>query len=228
MGVDIGHDWLITKAGLRAQLGIESYVTGQLLVELEFRPDTDVVLRGVNAAYPEIPTITSNLQQLLDNIERWMSDVQSDLDIGEISQRLVSALEGIDEIAHSSDLRDSLAALNALLSDEVTQELAMSIDAALADLRNTLGEAGALFQSADRNLDDLMEEMQPALQSLNAALIEAERTLGAASAQLDGDSPQIYQLQSTLRELEGAAIAIREFFDYLERNPESLIRGKKQ
>ncbi len=228
MGVGIGHDWLISKAGLRAQLDIESFVTGQLLVELEFRPDTDVVLRGVNAEYPEIPTITSNLQQMLDNLERWMSDVQSDLDIGEVSTRLVSALQGLDELAHSTDLRDSLAGLNALLNDEATQNLAVSIDAAIAELRETLGEAGDLFQNADRGLDDLMEDIQPALQSLNSALLEAERVLVAAGAQLDGDSPQIYQLQSTLRELEGAAIAIREFFDYLERNPEALIRGKKQ
>jgi paraquat-inducible protein B len=228
MGVGIGHDWLISKAGLRAQLDIESFVTGQLFVELEFRPDTDMVLRGVNAGYPEIPTITSNLQQMLDNLERWMSDVQSDLDIGEISTRLVSALQGLDELAHSSDLRDSLAGLNALLNDEATQNLAVSIDAVVADFRETLGEASELFRSADRDLDVLISEITPALRSLNAALVEADRVLTAAGAQLDGDSPQIYQLQSTLRELEGASIAIREFFDYLERNPEALIRGKKQ
>ena len=157
-----------------------------------------------------------------------MSDVQSDLDIGEISTRLVSALQGLDELAHSSDLRDSLAGLNALLNDEATQNLAVSIDAVVADFRETLGEASELFRSADRDLDVLISEITPALRSLNAALVEADRVLTAAGAQLDGDSPQIYQLQSTLRELEGASIAIREFFDYLERNPEALIRGKKQ
>ena len=52
--------------------------------------------------------------------------------------------------------------------------------------------------------------------------------LATARGQIDGSSPQVYQLEATLRELEGAAIAIREFFDYLERNPESLIRGKQQ
>ena len=34
MQVEIGHDWLVDKAGLRAQLDLESFVTGQLLVEL--------------------------------------------------------------------------------------------------------------------------------------------------------------------------------------------------
>jgi hypothetical protein len=37
----------------------------------------------------------------------------------------------------------------------------------------------------------------------------------------------MYQLQATLQELESAALAIREFFDLMERNPESLISGKK-
>ena len=55
----------------------------------------------------------------------------------------------------------------------------------------------------------------------------AEATLDAARLQLRGDSEQVYQLQSTLKEVEGAAAALREFFDYLERNPEALIKGKQ-
>ena len=57
--------------------------------------------------------------------------------------------------------------------------------------------------------------------------ITAESTLNAARLQLRGDSEQVYQLQSTLKEVEGAAAALREFFDYLERNPEALIQGKQ-
>ena len=186
-----------------------------------------MILRGVNPEYPEIPTITSNLQQMLDNLERWMTDLQSDLNLGEISKRLESALRGFDELAHSSDLRQSLAGLNHFLNDQSTQELTHTLNEVLKELEQTAEQFTSFLETAERDVDQLYEDAAPAIASLNSALQEAENMLVAARLQLDGDSPQVYQIQSTLRELEGAAIAIREFFDYLERNPEALLRGKQ-
>ena len=226
--VSIGHDWLIDKAGLRAQLGVESFITGQLLIELAFRPDTLAQLRGVDSDLPEIPTVRSNMQELLDNLQDWMADIQSGIDISEIGERVESILEGIDELAHSGDLRASLAGLNELINDESLQNLSASLDTVLADLQTTLREATRLFRDAGGDVDGLVTDLKPAIAGLTATLAEAESVLAAARAQLDGTSPQIYQLESTLRELEGAAIAVREFFDYLERNPEALIRGKQR
>jgi len=228
MEVSIGHDWLIDKAGLRAQLGVESFITGQLLIELAFRPDTLAQLRGVDSDLPEIPTVRSNMQELLDNLQDWMADIQSGIDISEIGERVESILEGIDELAHSGDLRASLAGLNELINDESLQNLSASLDTVLADLQTTLREATRLFRDAGGDVDGLVTDLKPAIAGLTATLAEAESVLAAARAQLDGTSPQIYQLESTLRELEGAAIAVREFFDYLERNPEALIRGKQR
>lgn len=228
MRVEIGHEWLIYRAGLRAQLDIESYITGQLVIELAFHPESPAELRGVHEELPEIPTIRSNLQQMLDNIERWIADVQSDVDLGEIAGRLESVLRGIDEVVHSGDLRESLAGLNALLNDEDLQGLAASLDASLAELRSTLADARGFVSGAEDDIDTLVKDIRPVIGRLTAAIVEAEHLLAAARDQIDGSSPQAYQLESTLRELEGAAIAIREFFDYLERNPESLIRGKQR
>jgi paraquat-inducible protein B len=228
MEVSIGHDWLIDKAGLRAQLGIESFITGQLLIELSFRPDTIPRLRGVDNEYPEIPTVRSNMQELLDNLEDWVSDLQGGIDISEIGKRVESILQGLDELAHSNDLRDSLTGLNELLNDDAMQGLSAAFESVLADLRVTLSEANRLFRNTEDDIDALARDLTPAIASLTSALVEAESMLAAARDQLDGTSPQVYQLESTLRELEGAAIAIREFFDYLERNPEALIRGKQR
>ena len=61
-----------------------------------------------------------------------------------------------------------------------------------------------------------------------AALDEAEQTLSVARSQLKGDSQQLYRLSATLDELERAARSVREFFDYMERNPESFLRGKPE
>ena len=47
-----------------------------------------------------------------------------------------------------------------------------------------------------------------------------------AGNQLSGDSEQIEALRATIHDIQGAARALRDFFDYLERNPEALLRGK--
>ena len=55
---------------------------------------------------------------------------------------------------------------------------------------------------------------------------EIKSTLADLRFQLQGESPQAYQLGRTLKEVESAARALREFLDLLEIKPESLIRGK--
>ena len=49
--------------GLRAQLETQSLVTGQLLVQLGFHPDTPVRLVGEQTDIPELPTVPTTLQQ---------------------------------------------------------------------------------------------------------------------------------------------------------------------
>ena len=69
---------------------------------------------------------------------------------------------------------------------------------------------------------------EPVIERLAATLEEARLVLVSARAQLEGEAVQAYQLGETLREIEGAARALRELLDYLDRNPEAVLRGKKQ
>lgn len=228
MSTVIDHDTLILQAGLRATLAIESFVTGQLRVELVLRPETMPVMVGVDTPYPEIPTITSNIQELLDRVQNWFTDMQENVDFGALSRQLTGTLEGIEDLATSPDLRRSLAGINQLVNDEDTQQLSASLQLTLERLRETSADASRLFRDADAGVDVLTADLQGVLRSLNAALGEAEQTLAAAKVQLRGDSEQFYQLRETLDELQRAAKAVREFFDYVERNPEALLRGKQE
>ena len=53
----------LVEAGLRAQLALQSLITGQLRVDLDFYPGTPVQLVGADESLPEIPTIQSDLGQ---------------------------------------------------------------------------------------------------------------------------------------------------------------------
>jgi paraquat-inducible protein B len=223
----IPHDELIQQAGLRAQLEIESFVTGQLLVRLDLRPDTPIGLTGIESDYPEIPTIRSDIQELLARMQRWLANIRDNVDVDALAEGVTNALNGIAALTNSPDLHESLAGLSELVNDEDVQNLGTSMRQALDDVSSAASEATALFRNADAEIEDVAADLQPALKRLGETLLAAERTLDAARLQLRGDSEQVYQLQSTLKEVEGAAAALREFFDYLERNPEALIQGKQ-
>jgi paraquat-inducible protein B len=64
---EVGIERLL-KAGLKAQLNTTSFVTGQLQVDLDLRPDVKVPPTGGDLGVPEIPAIPSQLQALKDEL----------------------------------------------------------------------------------------------------------------------------------------------------------------
>jgi len=224
----IPHERLIRDAGLRAQLEIESFVTGQLMVRLDLRPDTPIRMTGIESEHPEIPTIRSDIQELLARMQQWLSNLRDNVDVDALAEGLTNSLTGFASLTTSPDLYEALEGLNALVNDPDVQDLAAALKTALNDVSMAATEATELFRSADEGIDSVATDLGPVLEKLGDTLRTAERTLEAARLQLRGDSEQVYQLQSTLQEVEGAAAALREFFDYLERNPEALLRGKQE
>jgi paraquat-inducible protein B len=99
----------IVDAGLRAQLNAESFVTGQLLVDLDFHRETPPLYRTENPPYTEIPTIPSDIQEVVEKVQRLIADIQESVDIGELAEDVESILDGVDELVNSPDIRESLA-----------------------------------------------------------------------------------------------------------------------
>jgi paraquat-inducible protein B len=102
------------------------------------------------------------------------------------------------------------------------------MNAALDELRLAATATRDLIQDANEGIGVLTADLKPVLDQLYGVLNEAEQAISAAKSQLKGDSEQLYQLGATLEELERASRSVREFFDYMERNPESLLRGKQE
>lgn len=222
----IPFEKVIKVGGLRARLQSESLVTGQLQVDMSFQPETKVEMRGgTNPPYPEIPTIPSNIERLVANIQRWIHNLTEDYDAKEFSLRVKSIIRGVDELANSEELRESLAGANRLMNKEETQQLSASLQATLTEFRSAASDAGSLLRNVDTSLDT---DLKPLIEKIVATLDEAQGGLAAAKLQLRGESVQVYQLGETLKEVEGAARAMREFLDYLEHNPDAFLRGKKQ
>jgi paraquat-inducible protein B len=76
-------------------------------------------------------------------------------------------------------------------------------------------------------------DLKKAINQLDETLVVAQGTLGSARGTLENtsnltgpNSAQVQQVGSTLQEVSRAARSVRVLADYLERHPESLIRGK--
>jgi paraquat-inducible protein B len=84
------------------------------------------------------------------------------------------------------------------------------------NLNKTLAQANAMIERLDGKV---LPEMQGALDA-------AKKTLSSADALLQQDSPLQSDLRQTLQDVQGTVESLNALTDYLERHPESLIRGK--
>ena len=98
-------------------------------------------------------------------------------------------------------------------------------DKIAGDLRKAAASLDQALKSTDQLVRRLDTEVTP---ELRAILEQSRATLGMAQRTLDTDAPTQTELRATLQEVTRAAEGVRRLADYLERHPESLIRGKQE
>ena len=211
---------MLIKRGLRAQLAMGSLITGQLIIEMDYHPDTPVKLVGLNKEYPEIPTIPSTFQRIYDTLKN--------LHLEETLKKITSAVSTFEEILKSPDIPAILHSANLTLAD--ARKLINDVDSRVAPLadnaNNTIKDARSLIGNMDAKLETLASKIAEGLEASHKAMDQARETLEALQSRLGKDSPLLNQLDNTLREFSEMARSIRSLANYLSRHPEALIRGK--
>jgi paraquat-inducible protein B len=212
--------------GLRAQLEIESIVTGQLLVALDFHPDQPGVLLSADPPYPEIPSIPTGFEQFVETVQELARDLRDRFDVTRFLQDLQGTASGVNALVNNADIGESLAGVNRLVNSAEFQGLAARVDTAITDLQALLAEARGLVAGLDRDLQPAVEGLAPAIEELNATLEAARAVLNSAHRQVEGDTEMAYALTGTLSELQRTIRTLRVFIEYIEQNPEAFLRGK--
>ena len=190
--------------GLRGQLSMQSLLTGQLYIDLDFHPETPARLRGHGDAgqlreIPTIPTPVQLLKQQLSNIDF------------ETLFRDISALASVlRKTAESDQLQTTLHALNQTMHnmERLSARLEQGSTPLLGDIHTTLAETRSAMQTA-----------QSALKEIAAAASDI-RTATADNSLLQ------HNLQRALKETTRAASAVRQLSETIEQRPETLLRGK--
>jgi paraquat-inducible protein B len=213
----------LLAAGLRAQITAQSFVTGQLQVDLDLRPGVPELLVGTGApGVPEIPAMPSTLQALRDKVE--------ELPLQEIVETARQALNAIrqvsDQLASKMDpfadtLQKTMEAAHTAL-----QTSSEAVSRLQADVSRTLGEVDKLTIEGRVQITERGTELGRLLAATNktvedtAALSRSLAQVAAPRSQIRGD------LEAAVRDLAATASSLRNFSREVERNPSSILTGR--
>lgn len=214
----------LVQRGLTAQLVQQSFVTGLLNVDLDFRPDAKASRLGEPTAVAEVPTVPSHLEAIQRKLEA--VDIAAVL---EAAQRTLASLNGIltsPELTQTiqelpgleSELRQTLSTIDrevAGLSGAGREALASSATA----LQKTLASVQTLAVNLDR-------EAVRTLTAVRGTLKSAGTTLDGSNLLLDPRGRTVIQVQRAVDDLAATAARLRDLAERVDRNPGILIRGR--
>jgi paraquat-inducible protein B len=217
----------LIEKGLRAKLELQSMVTGQLQIELDFMPDKATRLVGGKTKYPEIPTVPSTLSKLAKNLE--------EIPLTEISQRVSAILARIEEFMENPALDQSVQNLNRTIleAQKLIEDVRGHVDPIMGSAKTAIGHADELMVNFNKQIEPLAasakktaDAVTEAANAASPAINEVGKAISNIATLTGKGSDERRQLDRTLKELQAAARSIKVWAEYLERNPEALIRGK--
>jgi paraquat-inducible protein B len=225
-GAEVGE---VTESLLQFDDASQTLVT---LATLEIDPSRiQIVNRRANTAEDATSALGSRLEGLVTrglrahlvtaNFLTGTKVVSLDM-VPEAPPARITHGEGIAELptTNTTDLSAVLSSVQSVLHH---------IDQATAG--PALGHAIKELDLTLTHLDQITSSVEPQIQPMMASLREtaeaAQRTLQAANNVLGTSAASSADLPRLIRELTDAARSMRDLADYLERHPESLIRGRK-
>lgn len=192
----------LVRRGLRAQLQTGNLLTGELFVDLTFVPAAAPVELDTAGPVPVIPSVPATLEALQASATAILNKLAS-MPIEDLIVSLNRAAAGLDRIVNAPEL----------------QTAAAGIGPAMADLRQIIAKLDAAAGPLLGSLTGAAETATATMRDLQGTAASLQRSIGAGSALTNN-------AENMMQELTRAARSIRVLADYLERNPDALLRGK--
>ncbi|MDB6170291.1 MAG: Mammalian cell entry related domain protein [Verrucomicrobia bacterium] len=223
-----GEMAILVDRGLRAQLGVLGLATGLLFVELDFMDPKEFPVdnRLTDPRYPVVPAMPSAISEFQASVSEILANLQK-VDFAGISVELKTVLVSAHRQIDGLDLKGVVAQWKqtgvaveaAATAPEIKQTFA-NLNAAVTDLRTVLAKLDTQVMPAGRELQETLAQAKTTLESFNAAANDARKFIAAQGGLGD-------EVTHTLAQLRDAADAVQRLADFIERNPNALITGKK-
>ena len=221
----------LVERGLRARLRMQSLLTGQLYVDLDFHPDKPAIFAALDPEQSEIPTIRTAVQELATKLEgfpmdKFLADVAA---ISDAVNQLISA-KATQQLPKRLDA--TLRHLESLAArfDAQSGPLLKDVRGNLAEMQKALLAAQAALARLDTAADRVAELAKPdsrLVAGMNQASEELAKAAGAVRGLTEQESPTVGNVNATLKEIARAAEALRLLAETLEQQPDAIWRGKK-
>jgi paraquat-inducible protein B len=213
----------LVRRGLRAEVNIQSLVTGQAAIELSFDPSTPAVLHPGVSSYPEIPVRQSIMQKTQKTLEQ--------LPLQEMAENMNQSLESIRILADKLD-KDMPALIVSVqqTSDQsrfLVGTATKTLDTLETQLTTTLSGINTMTAAATTQLNGRGADLHKLLLNTNTAVVQTQQMVAELRDFTSARSDQRADIDSTLRDLSAAAASMRGFASEIEREPQLLLMGRQ-
>jgi paraquat-inducible protein B len=141
---------------------------------------------------------------ILSGMEQLTKTIE-ELPLEELVDKTMSAVEGIDKLVNSPDLTASISAM-----------------------RLALEGFGKMAKNVDGQVDPIAESFRNTAKSATETLEQVTLALEEIRNLTGKNSPIYYEVNQAFEDLSETARSISILADYIQRHPETLIRGKKK
>jgi paraquat-inducible protein B len=180
-----------------------------------------LVQQGLRAQLAQTPPLIGSRQVSLAMVENAAS---ATLDTGGAYPQIpVSEGGGIDSFIAKlgqlpiEQIGDNVRAITQHINQLVSSP---QLNQSITHLNRSLAELDKVIHQAGPQVTPMIQDLRKTAGEIDATAAQAQKMIGGASASPNGN------LQQSLRELTDAARAVRSLADYLDRHPESLIKGR--
>ena len=213
----------LISRGLRAELNVQSFVTGQSQIDLDFDPASAPILHASITDLPEIPTRQSTLQRATEQL--------SQLPLRELTDNTAATLESLRGLAEKLD-RDLPPLVNSLQrtadrSADAADNAGQAIKAVQSRLDVTLSAVDQAAASGNRQLDQRGAELHTLLSASNQTIVQVRDLVSSLKSLTAEHAGSRTNIESTLRDLAAAAAALRGFASDVEHDPQLLLTGRR-
>ena len=230
---DTKNIYALIDRGLRAQLVIQSMVTGQASIDLAFHPGTPAVLVGNEKTVVELPTLPSAIDTLKANLSEVLARI-AQLPLDQIGARTLATIESTNGLMQNLNAEIGGVATSIRgVGDQATATLAdaqarlqLRDGEPMQNLNETIVDARKLVNKVNGGLDPIIANANKVTVGTLATMDEMRLTLETARSSISPDSDLYFQLTRTLKEIQTTANSIRALADYVQRHPDALLLGK--
>ena len=216
---------ILVGRGMRAQLQMQSFVTGILSVQFDIHPEAESaeVRRDPDTGLLEIPTIPTTFQEAEQTIRKALETLGR-LPLEEMVSDLLKTIRGIERLVNSPEVTNTIVRLDVTMSDvqRLVKRLEEEISPMASTFNTTMGDFRQLVKNTDGQVQPLVASLTQTAEAARATIEQARDTLAAAGS----GSPLRHEVRQTLEEVREAARAIRILAHELQRQPDALLRGK--